>query len=311
MTCASCRRSIESAFTFCPYCGVRREGAQPATASLDAVLGRWQLHLGHDYRRRDQDAAGATTAVYMLGVSETVVEAMRTLLPDHEFVERERRPGAGDSADWLRVDVVPRAGRDDQKRAPNKQLAPRLHLTDIESRQAATGQVLIARPVDITPVGSFVTHDDGAVSWTEVSDIDRICVPAPKWRRAAPPWGPGAAVLGREAWAIRPDARGVTCSDGETIYRADDRHGSRRWTSSATMPDKRVRHKLRAVRAEFREIASIREREAALAGFRSNGIEAARYHFRNAWEERYGTPWGGWAWLTWFEAVALGEPGRP
>lgn len=87
------------------------------------------------------------------------------------------------------------------------------------------------------------------------------------------------------------------CSDGETIYHVDDRRRS-----------PRIRHTLRAVRTEFREIVTVGEQEAALAGFRSNGIESARDHFRNAWEDRHGTPWGGWAWLTWFEADASDSP---
>ena len=151
MTCTSCQRSIKIEFSFCPHCGVRQESARPATMSLDAVLDRWQLHLGHDYRRRDQDATGATTAVYTLGVSETVVQAMRALLPNHEFIERERRPGAGDPADRLRLDIVPKTERGDEKRTPRKSPAPRLNLTDVESRQAATGQVLIARPLVPSP----------------------------------------------------------------------------------------------------------------------------------------------------------------
>lgn len=77
-------------------------------SALDDLLDRLQLHLGHDYRRRDQDADGATTAVYMLGASETTVQRLRTLLPEHDFIERDRRPGVGDPSDRLRVDIVPK-----------------------------------------------------------------------------------------------------------------------------------------------------------------------------------------------------------
>lgn len=177
----------------------------------------------------------------------------------------------------------------------------RLYLTDLESRQAATGRVLVARYAAIAPVGSFTEDEDGTVCWTEVPDIDRMFAPAPKWNRTAPPWKPGTTVFGREAWAIRPDARGLTTSAGETIYRADTPDRTRRWSSAASMSDSRVRHKLYATKVAFREIESINEAECLLAGFRRNGIEAARYHFRNAWERSYGIPWHGWAWLTWFE----------
>lgn len=101
-----CRRSIETTFAFCPYCGARQTVVE--FPSLDEVLDRRQLHFGHDYRRRDQDAAGRTTAVYMLGASETVIRGMRVLLPGYEFIERKRHPGVGDPAAWLRVDIVPK-----------------------------------------------------------------------------------------------------------------------------------------------------------------------------------------------------------
>lgn len=104
----TCGQSIEPTFIYCTNCGARQEGAERPVLSLDEVLDRRQLHFGHDYRRRDQDASGATTAVYMLGASESVIRGMRVLLPGYEFIERKRHPGVGDPTAWLRVDIVPK-----------------------------------------------------------------------------------------------------------------------------------------------------------------------------------------------------------
>lgn len=104
--CGTCSRVISTA-PFCPFCGAAT-GQASAPLSLDDVLGRWQLHVGHDYRRSTRDAAGATTAVFMLGAAERTILEMMALLPEHQMIERSRRPGIEDHSDWLRVDIVPR-----------------------------------------------------------------------------------------------------------------------------------------------------------------------------------------------------------
>lgn len=110
LVCTACSSALSPGCNFCPFCGISL--SQPVPHTLDQILAKFQLHFGHDYRRRDQDVDGTTTAVYWLGASENTIHCMMALLPKHMMsFEHQRRSGVGDTADWLRVDIVPRPSR--------------------------------------------------------------------------------------------------------------------------------------------------------------------------------------------------------
>jgi hypothetical protein len=228
----------------------------------------------------------------------------------------------------------------------------RLYLTDGESRRAGEGTLLVVRPMMPQPSPHVSIHGRPlGIVWpgfhppvTNIG-IDR----APE---VCPYGKPGNAVLGREAWASSKDfdgqSAGMLAESDSIWYRASidpltatpiqAAHG--RWRPASQMPGHAVRHRLRVVKVECRQIGSVTVDETIQAGckiyvnpegcppgkvrpmiaitgrfpacdFMPKGKpetwEEANYHratYASGWMERFAkkAPWpDGWAWFVTLE----------
>lgn len=178
------------------------------------------------------------------------------------------------------------------------------------------GAGLIVVPMKPQPSAGFLARrvvgsapDGNGVRWFMADGMSEL-VPCP--------FPPGCRVAVKEAWAQVDDKYGaplICYSDGTAQYHGmmeDDRdelcgfadggyEQPRKWNSAATLPLWAVRTFLAVEAVECRQVQTITEAEAQLAGVRLLHIEGSeldrycghRYYFQNNWDTLYGHRFNG------------------